>query len=461
MKIFDNLQNMSKSLMLPVAVLPAAAIPFRFGADDFLNIDLLEKAGGTIFDNLPVIFAIAIAFGLAKDANNNGAAALAGFICYSVFTASLQSINAEINMGVFAGIISGLTTGFLYNRFYKTKLPEFLGFFGGRRFVPIVTTFAAMILALIFGVIWVPIQDFINSSCELLINVGGFGTFIFGILNRILIPTGLHHILGTLINFVIGEYVNPVTGEVVHGDLNRFFAGDPTAGIFMSGFFPIMMFGLPAITLAIYHTAKPENRAKIAGALASMAFTAFLTGITEPIEFSFMFLAPMLYVVHAILTGISMFVCYEAGVLVGFGFGPCFIDYVLNFGISTRPEMIIPIGLVIGAIYYLIFRWAIVKFNLPTLGREDEEISAKEHSDSSDFAKKIVEGLGELENLQEVGNCATRLRVIVKESSKINEEILKSAGAKGIFRKDNAVQVVIGTKVEFLADKINSSLQRA
>ena len=278
---------------------------------------------------MPVIFAISIAFGLTKDTNNNGAAALAGFICYSVFTASLKSLDAEINMGVLAGIISGLTTGFLYNRFYKTKLPEFLGFFGGRRFVPIITSVAAIILAFIFGAIWAHVQNFINFIGEMLINSGGIGTFSFGFLNRMLIPTGLHHILGSLVNFVFGEYTNPVTGAVVRGDLNRFFAGDPTAGIFMTGFFPIMMFGLPAITLAIYHTAKPENRSKIAGALVSMAFTSFLTGITEPIEFSFMFLAPMLYLVHAILTGISMVICYKAGVLVGFGFGSCFI--VLKF----------------------------------------------------------------------------------------------------------------------------------
>lgn len=456
MKIFEKLQSISKALLLPVSVLPAAAILFRFGSDDLLNIDILEKAGGTIFENLPVIFAISIAFGLTKDTNNNGAAALAGFVFYSVFTASLKSINAEINMGVLAGIISGLTTGFLYNRFYKTKLPEFLGFFGGRRFVPIITSVAAIVLALIFGIIWVPIQDFINFTGENLIQSGGIGTFLFGILNRMLIPTGLHHILNSLINFVVGEYKNPVTGAIVHGDLNRFFAGDPTAGIFMSGFFPIMMFGLPAITLAIYHTSKPENRSKIAGALVSMAFTSFLTGITEPIEFSFMFLAPILYVVHMILTGISMFVCYKAGILMGFGFSPCLIDYVLNYGISTRQELIIPIGLVIGAIYYVIFRWAIVKFDLQTLGREKEEFSAEKTSESSDFTEKIIKGLGGLENLQEVSNCATRLRVIVKDSSKVDDKFLKSAGAKGIFRNGNAIQVVIGTNVEFVADEIKS-----
>lgn len=456
MTTFDKLQSVGKALMLPVATLPAAAILLRFGADDLLNIDVLEKAGGAIFDNLPIIFAIGIAFGLTKNTNDNGAAALAGFVCHAVLTSSLKSLDAEISMGVFAGIISGLTAGFLYNRFYKIKLPEFLGFFGGRRFVPIVTSFAAIFLALIFSVVWLPIQDAINSAGNFIINAGGFGTFIFGTLNRLLIPFGLHHILNNLVWLLLGEFTNPATGEIVRGDLTRFFAGDPTAGSFMAGFFPVIMFGLPAVALAIYRTAKPENRPKIVGALMSMAFTAFLTGITEPLEFSFMFLAPALYVVHALLTGAAMWICHAAGILAGFGFSAGFIDYVLNFGISTRPELILLIGLAFGVVYYLVFSWAIVKFNLPTLGRYAEEISADKTSDDDDSAKKILAGLGGAENLVDVGNCATRLRVTVKDSSKVDEKILRATGAKGVFKKGNAIQVVIGTQVEFVADEINS-----
>lgn len=455
LKIFEELQRISKSLLLPVAVLPAAAIMFRFGSADLFNVEVIAKAGQIIFTELPIIFAISIAFGLAKDEKNNGAAALAGFVSYSVLNAAITSINPEIDMGVLLGIISGLMTGFLYNRYYKVELPDFLGFFGGRRFIPIISSISAIILAFILGTIWIPIQNFINFLGEILINSGGLGTFIFGFLNRMLIPTGLHHILGSLINFVFGEYVNPMTGEVIHGDLNRFFAGDPTAGIFMTGFYPIMMFGLPAITLAMYHTAKAENRKKIVGALISMAFTSFLTGITEPIEFSFMFLAPVLYFIHAILCGMSMLVCYEIGVKVGFGFGPCFIDYVLNFGISTRPELIIPIGMIFFAIYYIIFRNAIIRLNLPTIGREEENFSENEEN-ISEFAKKIINGLGGLENLKEVSNCATRLRIIVNDAKKVDEEILKKSGMKGIFKKGNAIQIVVGTKVEFLADEINS-----
>ena len=378
MKAFEKLQSVGKALMLPVAVLPAAAILLRFGSPDLLNIAFIEKAGGTIFENLPIIFSIGIAFGLAKNTDNNGAAGLAGFVCYAVLTAALKSLDAGINMGVFAGIISGLTTGFLYNRFYKVKLPEYLGFFGGRRFVPIVTSLAAIILALILSVVWPPIQDAINSVGELIISSGGVGTFIYGVLNRLLIPFGLHHITNNLVYFVFGEWTNPATGEIVRGDLTRFFAGDPTAGIFMSGGFPIFIFGLPAVALAMYRTAKPENRSKVAGALASMALAASLTGITEPIEFSFMFLAPMLYAVHAILMGAAMWICYELGILVGCGFSPSLIDLILSWGISTRPALVIPVGLAFSVIYYFVFSWAIVKFDLPTLGRYDEDAPAEE-----------------------------------------------------------------------------------
>lgn len=436
--------------MLPVAVLPAAAILLRFGANDLLDIDVLERAGGAIFDNLPIIFAIGIAFGLARDTDNNGAAGLAGFVCYAVLTASLKSLNPDVNLGIFAGIVSGLTAGFLYNRFYKIRLPEFVGFFGGRRFVPIVTSLAAIGLALIFSIVWPPIQDAIDSIGNAIVTSGGGGTFVYGVLNRLLIPLGLHHILNNLIWFVFGTFTT-ATGDVVHGDLTRFFAGDATAGSFMTGFFPVMMFGLPAAVLAMYRTARPENRPKIAGALASMALTSFLTGITEPIEFSFMFLAPQLYVLHALLTGLSMFVCHAAGILIGFGFSAGFIDFVLNWKLATRPELILPIGLAFGAVYYVVFSFAIVKFNLPTIGRVDEEISS-----GDDFANMIVDGLGGHENLLTVGNCATRLRVTVKDASKVDEKILKSAGAKGVFVKGNAIQVVIGTQVEFVAAEINS-----
>ena len=456
---FENLQSLGKALMTPVAILPAAAILLRFGAPDLLDIPIITKAGGAVFDNLPTIFAIGIAFGLTKDTNNNGAAALAGFIGCTILNESLKTINPALDMGILAGIVSGLTAGYLYNRFYKIRLPEFLAFFGGRRFVPIVTSFAAIVLALVLGVIWSPIQAAINSFGETIISLGGFGTFIYGVLNRALIPFGLHHVLNNLVWFVFGSYTIPETGVVVTGDLNRFFAGDPTAGIFMAGGFPIMMFGLPAVALAMYRTAKPENRKKISGVLISMALTSFLTGITEPIEFSFLFLAPALYAFHAFLYGVSMWFCCESGILMGFGFSPSLIDMILCWGISTRPELIIPIGLLFGAIYYFIFSWMITAFDLPTLGRYNEDSDA-DNLDDKKIAAQIIKGLGGTENLSEVGNCATRLRVTVKDPAKVDEKILKAASGKGIFRNGNAIQIVIGTQVEFVADEINS-LRRA
>ena len=459
MILFDKLQKLGKALMTPVAILPTAAILLRFGAPDLLNIPLITKAGGIVFDNLSTIFAIGIALGLTKDMHNNGTAGLAGFITCTILNESLKTIDPTLDMGILAGIVSGMTAGYLYNRFYKIRLPEFLAFFGGRRFVPIISSLAAIALAIVFGFIWLPIQNAINSFGEWLISLGGFGTLIYGVLNRALIPFGLHHILNDLVWFVFGSYTVPETGVVVTGDLNRFFAGDPTAGIFMSGGFPIMMFGLPAVALAMYRTAKPENRKKIAGVLFSMALTSFLTGITEPIEFSFLFLAPVLYVFHAFLFGVSMWFCCESGILIGFGFSPSFIDMILSWGISTRPALIIPMGLVFGAFYYFVFSWVIKTFDLPTLGRYEENY-AVDNLDANEFAAQIVKGLGGSKNLSTVDNCATRLRVTVKDSSKVDEKILKAAGAKGIFRSGNAIQVIIGTQVEFVADEINS-LRRA
>ena len=261
-----------------------------------------------------------------------------------------------------------------------------------------------------------------------------------------LIPVGLHHILNSFIWFVFGEYANPTSGVVATGDLNRFFAGDPTAGMFMAGFFPMMMFGMPAVALAMYHAAKPENRAKIGGMLASVAFTAFLTGITEPIEFLFMFLAPALYGVHAVLTGLSLSITYSLGVLDGFGFSAGFIDYVLNWGLATKPEMIIFIGLGVGAVYYVIFSWAIRHFDIPTVGRYDEGAAESVGDENlSDFSEKILVALGGTENLAEVSNCVTRLRLIMKDNDKVDEPTLKAIpGVKGIIRKGQALQVIIG-----------------
>ena len=451
---FTQLQSIGKALMLPIAVLPAAALLLRLGAPDVLNIPFITKAGGAVFDNLALIFSIGIGVGLAKD--NNGAAGLAGAIGYLILTSALKTIDETLNMSVLAGIVSGIEAGILYNRYHTVKLPEYLGFFGGRRFVLIVTAAVSIGLAAIFGVIWGPCQAFIHAVGEWIIGAGALGTFVYGVLNRLLIPMGLHHILNSFIWFVFGEYTNPVTGAVATGDLNRFFAGDPTAGMFMAGFFPMMMFGMPAVALAMYHAAKPENRAKIGGMLASVAFTAFLTGITEPIEFMFMFLAPALYAVHAILTGLCLAVTYSFGVLDGFGFSAGFIDYVIDWGLATKPELILAIGVGVFALYYGIFSWAIRQFDIPTIGRYDEELPvSSEPVTMSELSEQVLAALGGKENIEELSNCATRLRCTVKDESKVDlERIKKIHGVRGAFATGKAVQVVIGTNAEHVANEI-------
>ena len=455
---FGKLQSIGKALMLPIAVLPAAALLLRFGAPDVLNIPFITKAGGAVFDNLALIFAIGIAVGLAKD--NNGASGLAGGIGYLILTAGLKAIDTDLNMSVLAGIISGIEAGYLYNRFHAIKLPEFLGFFSGRRFVPIATAVVSIVLAGIFGVIWGPCQAAIHAVGEWIIGAGVVGTFVYGVLNRLLIPVGLHHILNSFIWFVFGEYTTPA-GVVATGDLNRFFAGDPHAGMFMGGFYIMMMFGMPAVALAMYRAAKPENRPKIAGALASVAFTSFLTGITEPIEFMFMFLAPALYAVHAVLTGLALSVSYAFGVLHGFGFSAGFIDYILSWGLATKPILIIPLGLVFGVVYYVIFSWAIRHYDIPTIGRYDEETAEAGSMDLSTQTLQLAEKLGGAANLETVSSCITRLRLTVKDPERIDEAGLKALGAKGVIRKGQNVQVIVGTQAEFIANEMNDLVKKS
>ncbi|HYE83360.1 MAG TPA: N-acetylglucosamine-specific PTS transporter subunit IIBC [Clostridia bacterium] len=455
---FGKLQRLGKAMMLPVAVLPAAALLLRLGQPDVFNIPFMAKAGGAVFDNLALIFAIGIAVGWAHD--NGGAAGLSGAVGYFVLVNGLSTINPDLNMSVLAGIISGLVAGGLYNKYFNIKLPEFLGFFGGRRFVPIVTAAAMMVLAGIFGLIWAPIQNVINAMGQWIIGAGAVGVFVFGFLNRLLIPFGLHHVLNSFIWFVFGNFTD-ASGQVWTGDLNRFFHGDPTAGNFMAGFYLIFMFALPAVALAIYKTAKPENRKAVGGALFSVAFTAFLTGITEPLEFMFMFLAPVLYVLHAILTGLALAVSYTFGILHGFGFSAGLIDYLLNWGLATNPVMIIPIGLVFGAIYYFVFVWVIKAFDIPTPGRVDEEMdeSAMGDLNISDFSVKLVERLGGKSNIDTLDSCITRLRMTVKDVNAIDEGALKSMGVKGILKKANSIQVIVGTRAELIADEMKKAIK--
>ncbi|MBE6100694.1 MAG: PTS sugar transporter [Selenomonas ruminantium] len=459
--LFKRLQEIGKALMLPIAVLPAAALLLRLGATDVLDIPFIAKGGGAVFDNLPLIFSIGISVGIAKD--GSGAAGLAGGIGYLVLVGAMSAIDATLNMGVLAGIISGIEAGCLYNRFHNIRLPEFLGFFGGSRFVPIATALSSIALALVFGNVWGTCQSVIQGIGEWIIGAGAVGTFVYGVLNRLLIPVGLHHILNSFIWFVFGEYTTPA-GVVATGDLNRFFAGDPHAGMFMAGFFIMMMFGMPAVALAMYYAAPAAKRPEIAGMLASVAFTSFLTGITEPVEFMFMFISPVLFGIHAVLTGLALAVAYSFGILHGFGFSAGFIDYIMNYGLATKPLYILPLGLVFGAVYYAVFSWAIRHYDLPTLGRYEEEKMAAaaeetrtapaEETAESGRARQVAAALGGFENLLVIGNCATRLRLEVADPELVDEGALKALGVRGVFRAGKNVQVVIGTQVEFLAGEM-------
>lgn len=460
-KTFGSLQKVGKALMTPVAALPIAALLLRLGV--LWEIDIVTAAGAAIFDNLALLFAIGVAFGLAK--NNQGAAALAGAIGYLVITKVAPAAAVTfgvveeafaLNNNVLAGMIAGILGGVLYNKYHNIKLPEWLGFFGGKRFVPIVTSIATIFVGIVFGVLWPIIEKIIGSTGEWMMASGAVGAFAFGTLNRLLIPTGLHHVINSFVWFVFGEF-NGATG-----DLGRFFAGDPTAGTYMVGFFPVMMFGLPAVALAMYTTAKKQNRKAVGGLLVSVAFTSFLTGITEPIEFMFMFLAPVLYVVHAILTGISMAVCQILGLLHGFGFSAGFIDYAVNFGLATKPILLIPVGLVFGVIYYFIFVFIIKKFDLPTPGRMDDETGNEElisEMGISYVAREYIRVLGGKENIKEIDACITRLRLTLNNNELVSEQDCKALGASGIIKPNKYnIQVIVGTKAELIAEEMKALL---
>ncbi len=386
-----GLQRIGRSLMLPIAALPAAALLLRLGQPDLLgNVGALEQvatvisaAGGALFENLPLLFAVGVAIGFAK--KSDGSTAFAAVVGYVVLTAVFKAMSpivlgepAEgeeqelINYGVLAGVLIGVITAVLWQRFYRTKLPPYLAFFGGRRFVPIVTALAALVLGVVLGLVYPAFDAMITNFGEAITGNAIVGGGIFGLVNRLLIPIGLHHIINSVVWFVVGEY------EGAAGDLNRFFAGDPEAGIFMTGFFPIMMFALPAAAIAIWHEAKPGQKKVVGGIMISAAFTSFLTGITEPIEFAFLFVAWPLYLIHAVLTGTSLALVNALDIHHGFGFSAGAIDYVLNYGIAQRPLWLIPIGLVYAAVYYAVFRWVIRKWNLRTPGREEDAPDSNE-----------------------------------------------------------------------------------
>ena len=468
MNILGFFQRLGRALQLPIAVLPVAALLLRFGQPDLLNVPFIAQAGGAIFDNLALIFAIGVASSWSKD--NAGSAALAGAVGYFVMTKAMVTINPEINMGVLAGIITGLVAGAVYNRWAGIKLPDFLSFFGGKRFVPIATGFFCLILAAIFGYVWPPVQHAIHAGGEWIVSAGALGSGIFGFINRLLIPTGLHQVLNTIAWFQIGEFTN-AAGAVFHGDINRFYAGDGTAGMFMSGFFPIMMFGLPGAALAMYLAAPKARRPMVGGMLLSVAITAFLTGVTEPLEFLFMFLAPLLYLLHAVLTGISLFIATALGIHAGFSFSAGAIDYVLMYSLPAASKnvwMLLVMGVVFFFVYFLLFSAVIRMFNLKTPGREDkaadvvtEEANSNTEEGLTQLATSYIAAVGGTDNLKAIDACITRLRLTVGDSAKVNDAACKRLGASGVVKLNKqTIQVIVGAKAESIGDEMKKVVTR-
>ncbi|MGW7055013.1 PTS transporter subunit EIIC [Streptomyces sp. NPDC054887] len=402
--LFQGLQKVGRSLQLPVAVLPAAGLLVSLGNLFGAYLDgafwdktakVLTLGGTSILDGafgLPLLFCIGVAIGFAKKADGSTAlAAVAGFLVYSSVLKAFPvdgSVTEKLpegtpqNPGVLGGILIGLLTAVIWQRYHRTRLVDWLGFFNGRRLVPIIMAFLCVILGVLFGLLWEPVGDALTWFSKQLIDLGAWGAGIFGVANRLLIPIGMHQFLNTFFWFQAGEF-KAADGKIVQGDLTRFFAEDPSAGQFMSGFFPIMMFGLPAAALAIAHCSRPEHRKRVTGLMISVALTSFVTGVTEPLEFSFMFAAPLLYGLHALLTGASMAITWALGVHAGFSFSAGLIDYVVNWHLGTKPWLIIPIGLCFAVVYYALFRFVITKFNIPTPGREPEEVEKEVEEEST------------------------------------------------------------------------------
>ena len=469
------LQRLGKSLMLPVACLPAASIlmgigywmdPTGWGAHNVVAAFLIT-AGGALINHMGILFAIGVAIGMSDD--NDGTAGLAGLVSWLMITTLLAPASVSMLKHIdvklvpeafsqietqFIGILSGLIGANCYNRFKNTKLPDALGFFSGKRSVAIVTAIYSIIAVAILFFVWPLIYGALTAFGKSIVSTGAAGAGIYAFLNRLLIPTGLHHALNSVFWFNVAGI----------NDLGNFWSGKGTLGVtgmYMTGFFPVMMFGLPAGALAMYHTAKTKNRKIVAGLLLAGALSSFFTGVTEPLEFAFMFLAPPLYLIHAILTGISATVCAILPVRAGFNFSAGLVDYVLSFKapMAQNPILLLPIGLVFGAIYYVVFRFAITKFNLMTPGRENddesEEIEVKlSNNDYTQVASIILNGVGGKENVTSIDNCVTRLRLEIKDQAKVNEKIIKSAGVAGVIRPGKtSLQVVVGTQVQFVADE--------
>ncbi|MBA2685039.1 MAG: PTS glucose transporter subunit IIBC [Gemmatimonadaceae bacterium] len=473
---FGSLQKIGKSLMLPVSVLPAAGILLGVGSAKFKALpevvsSVMAQAGGAIFGNLPLIFAIGVALGLT---GNDGVAALAAVVGFAVMLATMGVMAPllhydpklvmgipSIETGVFGGILIGAVAAVLFNRYYRLTLPAYLGFFAGKRSVPILTAFAAVFVGIVLSLIWPPIGNGIDSFSHWAATAHPATAFaLYGVVERALLPFGLHHIWNVPFFFEVGTYTDPASGKIIHGEINRFVAGDPTAGNLAGGYL-FKMWGLPAAALAIWRTAKPENRARIGGIMISAALTSFLTGITEPIEFAFLFVAPVLYGIHALLAGAAYWVAIELGIHHSTTFSHGLIDYIVLFPHSTRGLWLVPLGLAWATIYYLIFRTLILAFDLKTPGRESDEAvqgaadraagaGATPSVVGDSMAAKLVAAFGGATNIKGLDACITRLRLELYDNARANPDALKALGATGVMTVPSGMQAVFGTRSENL-----------
>lgn len=477
-KAFALLQKIGKSLMLPVSVLPVAGILLGVGSAQFTAIPptiskIMAQAGDAVFGNLALIFAIGVCLGLT---NNDGAAALAGTVGFAVMVSTMGVMAAwrgletrsvmgvpTIETGVFGGILIGCVAAALFNRFYKAQLPPYLGFFAGKRLVPILTAFAAIGVGIVLSFLWPPIGAAIKVfSRWASAGQPAVAFAIYGAVERALIPFGLHHIWNVPFFFEIGEYLDPKTASTIHGEIHRFMAGDPTAGNLAGGYL-FKMWGLPAAAFAMAICAKPAQRARVTGIMASAALTSFLTGITEPIEFSFLFVAPLLYALHAGLAALAFPVCIMLGIKHGTTFSHGLIDYVVLFPQASRPLWFLIVGPLWAALYFVLFREVIVRFDLKTPGREDEEAAAESPHDAlaHDFARQLVLAFGGKSNIRALDACITRLRVEVADVGRVSADRLKALGATGVVIVGHGVQAIFGTRSDNLKTDVEEFLQTA
>ncbi|SAK45763.1 PTS system N-acetylglucosamine-specific transporter subunit IIBC [Caballeronia hypogeia] len=478
---FGVVQKVGKSLMLPVAVLPVAGLLLGLGATDFhgyvpaIVLALMKNAGDVIFGNLPLIFAIGVALGFTE---NDGVSGIAATIGYLVMTATLGVIAKlegvepdmimgipSIQTGVFGGILAGGLAAWMFNRYYRITLPAYLGFFAGKRFVPIVTAIGSIVLGAILSVVWPPIGGVIKAFSQwAAVSDPRTAATVYGFVERLLIPFGLHHIWNVPFFFEAGSFLDPTTGKVVHGDINRFFAGDPTAGI-LSGAFLFKMFGLPAAAIAIWHCAKPEKKVAVGGMMVSAALTSFLTGITEPIEFAFLFVAPVLYFIHACLAASAQFVANTLNMHMGFTFSQGAIDFLMFNLIgnkATHAWYVFILGPIYAGIYYCVFRFVISRFNLKTPGREDDTVAAPVISSGvGGRSRDLVLAFGGRSNIKSLDACITRLRITVNDPALVDDARLKALGAAGVVRVGNGVQAIFGPLSENMKTDMQDYLKTA